>query len=217
MNTYQGEEEQVQALKEWWKENGRAVIAGLVIGVAVIGGYRYWTNWQKSQAEQASMLYARVITAAANRDQQLASVDGQKIIEGYSGTPYAALTSLVLASLAVEKQDYAAAVAQLQWVLDNSGNDGFQYVARLRLARIMAAQGKVDDALNMLNKTDIPGFASLYNEARGDFFAQQGKTGDATDSYRRALSGSDINPQQRQSIEMKLNDLNVARAEGSKE
>lgn len=72
METYQTEEEQVQAIKDWWKANGRAVIAGLVIGIGAIAGYRYWTNYQTSQSQQASLIYAQVIASAASADSSKA-------------------------------------------------------------------------------------------------------------------------------------------------
>ena len=36
------EEEQVERLKAWLKENGLSIVFGIVIGVGGIGGYNYW-------------------------------------------------------------------------------------------------------------------------------------------------------------------------------
>ena len=207
METYQTEDEQVQAIKQWWKENGRSVIAGLIIGIGAIVGYRYWTHYQTSQAEQASMIYAEVIASAANADNQTAFEQGQNLISNYSGTPYADLTALALAELALAKSDYATAATQLRWLLDNSGDAGLQHVARLRLARVLAADNKPDLALSLLNETDTTGFTTLYQEARGDILQQQGKTTEAAAEYNRALADIDMNPQRQRILEMKVNDL----------
>jgi predicted negative regulator of RcsB-dependent stress response len=212
--TYQNEEEQVQALKDWVKENGRAVIAGLVIGVALIGGYRYWNNWQKTQSEQASLLYVQVMTAVVSNDQKQAATVGQQMIENYSGTPYAALSAMLLAGLATQQQDYPAAVARLQWVLDNSSDEGFQHVARLRLARVLVAEGKLDEALALLNKPEVAGFASLNFELRGDVLAQQNKAEAAATAYRKALADLKMDAQRRKLLEMKLNSLVVKTTAG---
>ena len=144
METYQTEDEQVQAIKDWWKENGRSVIAGLIIGIAAIAGYRYWSHYQTTQSEQASMIYAQVIASAANADNEKAFEQGQNLITNYSGTPYASLTALTLSKLALDKSDYTSAAAQLRWILDNSGDAGLQHVARLRLVRVVAAENKPD-------------------------------------------------------------------------
>jgi predicted negative regulator of RcsB-dependent stress response len=210
VDTYQTEDEQVQAIKDWWKENGRAVIAGLIIGIGAIAGYRYWTNYQTTQAEQASLIYAQVIASAANADNVRAFEQGKSLISDYSGTPYAALSALTLSKLALDNTDYSTAAAQLRWVIDNSSDDGLKHVARLRLARVFAAQDKPDLAISLLNETDTSGFTTLYQETRGDIFVQLGKTVEARDEYRKALEDLEMNPQRRRVLEMKMNDLAVA-------
>jgi len=210
VDTYQTEEEQVQAIKDWWKENSRAIIAGLIIGIGSITGYRYWTNYQTTQSEQASLIYAQVIVSAANADSSKAFEQGKSLISDYSGTPYAALSALTLSKLALDKSDYPTAAAQLRWVIDNSGDDGLKHVARLRLARVLAAQDKPDLAISLLNEVDTSGFTTLYQETRGDIFVQQGKTVEARNEYRKALEDLEMNPQRRRTLEMKMNDLAVA-------
>lgn len=210
METYQTEEEQVQAIKDWWKANGRAVIAGLVIGIGAIAGYRYWTNYQTSQSQQASLIYAQVIASAASADSSKAFEQGKSLISDYSRTPYAALTALTLSKLALDNADYATAAAQLRWIIDNSGDEGLTHVARLRLARVLAAQDKPDLAISLLNVSDTSGFTTLYQETRGDIFVQQGKSGEAVVEYQKALQDVEMNPQRRRTLEMKMNDLAVA-------
>jgi predicted negative regulator of RcsB-dependent stress response len=209
VETYQTEDEQVQAIKDWWKENGRSVIAGLIIGIAAIVGYRYWSHYQTTQSEQASMIYAQVIASAANADNEKAFEQGQNLITNYSGTPYASLTALSLSKLALNKSDYTTAAAQLRWVLDNSGDAGLQHVARLRLARVLAAENKPDLALSLLNESDTSGFTTLYQETRGDILLQQGKVEEAVAEYSKTLVDLEMNPQRRRILEMKLNDLAV--------
>ena len=210
MDTYQSEDEQVQAIKDWWKENGRAVIAGLIIGIGAIGGYRYWTNYQATQSEQASLMYAQVMTSAANADSVKAFEQGKSLISDYSGTPYAALTALALSKLAMDDGDYTTAAAQLRWVIDHSHDDGLKHLARLRLARVLAAEDKPDLAISLLTETDTNGFTTLYQETRGDILVQQGKTTEARVEYRKALEDLEMNPQRRRTLEMKMNDLAVA-------
>ena len=210
METYKTEEEQVQAIKDWWKANGRAVIAGLIIGIGAIAGYRYWTNYQTSQSQQASLIYAQVIASAASADSTKAFEQGKSLISDYSGTPYAALTALTLSKLALDNADYATAAAQLRWIIDNSGDEGLTHVARLRLARVLAAQDKPDLAISLLNEADTSGFTTLYQETRGDIFVQLGKSREAVAEYHKALQDVEMNPQRRRTLEMKMNDLAVA-------
>ncbi len=206
---YQTEEEQVQAIKDWWKENGKAVIAGLVIGLGAIGGWRWWTDHQKTQSEQASLIYAQVIDAAARGAVEQATTEGQKILEQYDGTPYATLTALLLARTAADRQDYATAAARLQWVIERGADEGFRHLARLRLARVRLQQDQPDAALALLDKP-APGFEALQNEVRGDIYRAQAKPALAAAEYRKALLDGDLNRELRQQIEMKLNEVAAA-------
>lgn len=215
MERYQTEEQQVQAIKDWWKANGRSVIAGLIIGFGAIGGYRYWTQYQTTQSEQAALIYAQVVSSvAANADNEKAFEQGQNLITNYSGTPYAGLAALSLAKLALGKSDYTTAATQLRWILDNSSDAGLQHVARLRLARVLAADNKPDMALSLLNQTDTSGFTTLYQEARGDILFQQGKTNEAAAEYNKALADLEMNPERRRILEMKYNDLAATSRKG---
>ena len=207
MEKYQTEEQQVQAIKDWWKANGRSVIAGLLIGFGAIGGYRYWTQYQTTQSEQASLIYVQVVASVANADSETAFQQGQNLITNYSGTPYAGLAALSLAKLALDKSDNTTAATQLRWILDNSSDAGLQHIARVRLARVLAADNKPDLALSLLNETDTSGFTTLYQEARGDILFQQGKTNEAAAEYNKALADLEMNPERRRILEMKYNDL----------
>ena len=42
MSEYQTDEEKVEAIRKWWRENGTAVVAGLVLGLAGLIGWQYW-------------------------------------------------------------------------------------------------------------------------------------------------------------------------------
>ncbi len=212
---YQTEEEQVQAIKDWWKENGKAVIAGLLIGLGAIGGWRWWVDHQKTRSEQASLIYAQVIDAAARGAVDEATRDGQQILEQYAGTPYATLTALLLARSAVEKGDVATAAVRLQWVIDNGIDDGFRTLARLRLARVRLQQGQPEAALSLLGKGPEPGFATLFSEVRGDAYRAQDKPALAAAEYRKALLDGKLNGELRRQIEMKLNEVAAAAGEAA--
>lgn len=207
METYQTEEEQIQAIKDWWKENGRSIILGLIIGLAAIGGYRYWTNYVQTQSEQASVLYANVLDAATAKNNEVALTTGKEIIEKYASTPYAPLTALILARQAVDNKDFASAEAQLNWVVAHASEEGIQQIARIRLSRVLATQNKMDEALAIIANSSVSGFDVLVSELRGDIYLQQNNKSKAAAEYRKALSDSSLNPQRRQILQMKLDDL----------
>ena len=51
------EDQQLEELKKWWKENGSSIITGVVLGLAILFGARAWFAWQERTAQQASAVY----------------------------------------------------------------------------------------------------------------------------------------------------------------
>ena len=70
MADYETEEQQVEALKNWWKENGTAVITGAALGIAALSGWRGWEWYQEKQAKEASDMFANVQEAVIKNDAE---------------------------------------------------------------------------------------------------------------------------------------------------
>ena len=210
MEIHRTEEEQVEAIKNWWKENGTSVVIGVALGIAAIFGVRYWFDYQKAQAQQASALYAEVLASMAS-DKQKSDSLASEIATNYSSTPYASLTALSLAKVKVEDKDYQGAQAYLQWVLDNGTDEGFQHVARIRMARLFIQQKMLDEAEKLIKGISSAGFDTEYAELRGDIFLSNGKLTQAEENYRLAQAGLQPSSQRSQFLQMKIDDLVVAK------
>lgn len=208
MEIHRTEEEQVEAIKDWWKENGTSIVVGVALGIAAIFGVRYWFDYQKAQAQQASALYAGVLASLASDKQKSESL-ASDMAANYSSTPYASLTALSLAKLKVEDKDYQGAQTYLQWVLDNGTDEGFQHVARIRLARLLIEDNKLDKAENLIKAISAAGFNSEYAELRGDIFLSKKELTQAAENYRLALVGLQPSSQRNQLLQMKIDDLIV--------
>lgn len=210
--SYASDEEQLEAIKRWWAENGRAVIAGVVIAIGGVAGWHQWNSYQQARAEQASAAYLsfleQVETAAAEAVEQ-----GRSLIDDYASTPYATLTAFWLARHQAQQGEHEAAAEHLRWVLDNSGNDGMRHIARLRLGRLLLGAGQHEEALAVLRTRGEAGFGSQYQELRGDIHAARGERDAAVSAYRNALKDNDISSQRRSIIQLKLGDLGAAAEE----
>lgn len=206
MDIHRTEEEQVEAIKNWWKENGTSVVVGVAFGIAAIFGVRYWVDYQKAQAEQASALYAEVLANLPGNSQKSESLASQ-VAANYASTPYASLTALSLAKSKVEAKDYPGAQSYLQWVLDNGKDDGFKHVARIRLARILIQNKQNEQAEKLINGVSAAGFDSEYAEIRGDIFHSNAELTQAAEHYRLALSGLQASSLRYQFLQMKIDDL----------
>lgn len=190
---YVSEEEQVESIKKWLKANSGAIVAGIVIGLAVIFGWQYWTAYQAEQAEQASLQYQTLTRAIEDTAVAKARQQGQVLVEEFPTSPYAALAALWLAKLAVDEGDNAAALEQLQWVIEHASQDELKDIARLRLVRVLLAEGRLDDAEVRLEQVSNPSFTAELEELKGDLYLKRNdplKARAAYEAARTALGSS---------------------------
>jgi predicted negative regulator of RcsB-dependent stress response len=207
MTDHLTDDEQVERIKQWWKENGVAVITGIVIGLAGVVGVRYWFNYQEQQAVEASRLYSTYMTAVEKKDSDKATQDSQQLKKDYAGTSYAALAAMQQAGQNIEQGNLDAAAANLQWAVDHPGHDAIAHLARIRLANVLIVQNKYAEALQLIKDVKEPAFDARYAELRGDIYAAQDKKAQARSEYETALASNDITGKQREFVAMKLNDL----------
>lgn len=181
MTDYKTDDEKVEELKAWWKENGTSVIAGVALAIAGLFGWEYWKDYKTRSAEAASALYAGM----KDNPAQL-----QALQSDYPSTPYASIASLKAAQQHAEKGEYEPAAAALRWVIDN-GNEDYKPLASLRLARTLLAMNKPDEALQLVEQEYPAAWESVVTELKGDVYTAQNKPAEAREAYDRALLTSD--------------------------
>lgn len=202
------DEEQVEKLKKWWQENGRSVIAGVVIGVGGLFGYRYWVDYQNRVAEEASLHFDEMVQALQSNDNETAVSHADSLLADYGRSEYAVMARLALARLHVAKGEFDKAGEQLQQVVGTVDNQPLGYLARKRLAAVQLQMSKTDQALSTLS-VDFPAeFSAGIEELRGDIYTQQGKVSEAADAYRKALRASP-GPANSEFLQQKLDDLGL--------
>ena len=206
VDVYNTEEEQVQAIKQWWKDNATSLIAGIVIGVLVLGGYKFWTESKQNQAQQASVLYSEVLSS--NKDKVKIT---ETLKAEFSSTPYAALAALLIAKDNVIANEVDNAISQLKWVVDNSNDSGIQHIAQQRLARLYLSQNNIEAAATLIKGVKAGGFSATYNELRGDINLAKKMPVQAKENYRLALASLPQGDQRYAIIKMKLDDLTQAK------
>lgn len=217
------DDDQAQQLKDWWKQNWQPVLLGLGISVGGVMGYNAWQSHNHAQAELASGHYEQLRQSLASGNLEAATEARQTLADEYSGSPYAAQAALALAQHYVQADDLITAGAQLQWVVDNAGDDKLVQIARLRLARVKWASGANEEALQLLNTDDSGAFASLFAELRGDILLSQGEMSAARDAYQAAMDAamqSDAAASaaiSRPTLQRKLDDLAAATDEPTAE
>lgn len=192
MEQYRTEEEQVEALRRWWDENGRSTLVAIVL---VLAGTFAWQGWQRYDAQRtasASDLYQQMLEAAALAQEGAATAApvsqlATQLRRDFAGTSYAQFAALHQARVAVIAGDLEAAEADLRWVLGKAdGGSETALVAQLRLARVVAAQGNVEQALALLAPEAMGKYQAAAAMARGDVLAGAGRAEEALAAYREA-------------------------------
>lgn len=208
MEVYNSDDEQVEALKKWWNENGKSIIAGVILGLGAIFGWRAWQDYSRQQAEAASVLYQNLFEIIADDDKSdEIRVISDKIVDDYGATAFAVFTKLTQAKLAVEADDYEAATNHLRWALENNKEVSIEHLIRLRLARTLFSLQQFDEALTLLDINDKGEFSADYNETKGDILKLKGDVEAARASYQLAMIKKRAANLDISILEIKLDDL----------
>lgn len=208
MAIYDSEEEQLEALKGWWKENGTSTIVGVVLGAALITGWNFWRSHKQEKSAQASNLYSQLVKAVESNNQNSIEQLGKQLHDEFTDSEYAAYNGLLLAKLKVQKGDLAGAKAILQEIAAQS-NKELSHIARIRLVRLMLATGEYEQGLQLINEVDPAsesGFSASYDELTGDLYAALDRLDEARTAYQNALNNGAQSPL----LRIKIDDLTAA-------
>ena len=201
MEAYETEEQQVEAIKSWWKENGKAVVVGGVVGIGAILGWKYYQSAQVEAQDAASMSYEKTLTVLQASGAEAAE-STQVFITANAKSEYAVLAALQLAKIQVDAGQLDAALEQLNWVASNSKDESLIATAQVRVARIQAQQEQFDAALSTLANVKSTSWSARVAEVKGDIALEQGDIATARTAYTEALQAG-----MNQAVQMKLDDL----------
>ena len=204
MSEHQTEEQQVEAIKAFWHDNGNAIIAGLVLGFAGFIGYGYYKEDKLAQEINTSESYQEVVELAAT-DEKAYREAGEKFIKENSNSSYSALTALALAKEASTHKDWPQVEKYLKKAIDTASNEGIKAIATIRLARVQIELAQYDNALSTLSSTLPDSFKSSSEEIKGDAYLKQEKVDLARNAYQAAIDALEnaSNP----ALQMKLDNL----------
>lgn len=201
------EQEQLDALKTWWKDNRKWLLATLAAVLVAYAALTYWKSYQGKQAAEASTLYAEVLKQVASNDPKRINDSVAALVAKYSSTAYAPRAQLLAVQANMQAKDFALAKSQLEWVISHASEGGLQDTARLKLSSILLDEKKYDEAMKLLDATHPEAFVGLYADLKGDVLAAQGKTAEARAAYKMALEKMDGKSAYRNLIQLKLDGL----------
>ncbi|HKS13704.1 MAG TPA: tetratricopeptide repeat protein [Pseudomonas sp.] len=183
-------DEELVAVKDWWERNGKPLLTGALLAAVVVLGWQGWQKYQNNQSQGASSLYQALLETSLTPSGQpdtgkVAELSG-KLKSEYGGTAYAQYASLFVAKVAVDSNKLDDAAAELKGVMDKPADATLAEISRQRLARVLAAQDKADEALKLLDGDTEKAFLSSREELKGDLLVQLGRTDDAQGAYEKA-------------------------------
>ena len=212
MEVYTTEEEQIAAIKKWWKENWLSLFGGVLIGVGILFGGKYWINSKNFHTESASVEYEAMIQSLARNQLEESANRAATLLGQYADTPYAGLAALTMAKIKTDKDDLVTAKSHLRWAIDNVKQPEVKTEAQIRLSRILLAEGNLDEALQQISNIQLSPYKAEIEELKGDIYVAKGDAASARTAYTIALaeldqSTSSAAPRVRNFVQIKLDDL----------
>jgi len=216
MEIYDTEEEQVAAIKRWWKENGVSTIVGIVVGIIIIVGWNFWQSSQKDKSLQASAMYAQLQASIAKEDYDSSEKITERISQQYGSTAYASYADLMLAKIKVQQGDLQAAKTILEKQMKSAGSVELRNIARIRLIKLLQASNENEKGLQLIAEVDpstSQGFSASYDELTGDLYVALDRLGEARTAYKSAVRSGSQSPL----LQFKLDDITAAEVLSNKE
>lgn len=204
MEVYSTENEQVDALRRFFAQNGKALVVGVIIGIGALAGWRYWSTHQDGNHRENSEAYQRV-TESLDASKPATLAAAAKFATENSST-YGALTSLDLAKQYVDSKQLDKAATVLQDGLKNTEDANLQSVLNLRLARVQLEQKKPDDVLKTLDAIKGDAWTAIVADVRGEALLSKGDTKGARDAWSKGIA-SDASSALKEMLQMKMNNL----------
>ena len=199
MSDYRSDDEQIEALKNWWKDNGTSILTTLAIAMALMFGWRTWQDSQQAQMDSGSLAYQELLESVMalesdSDDIKIATVDfmAESLKESHPGSGYSYFAAFFKAKQAIGDSDFAGAEEELRWVLTHKPIHEIELVAELRLAKVLFAQDKVDEAMLLLDRANVGAFSHMFLELKGDMLIDRGDYQGAFDAYTLAEAESGL-------------------------
>jgi predicted negative regulator of RcsB-dependent stress response len=180
------EQEQVDELKALWKKYGAYITRGVIAFFVLYGLFQGWGYYQTKQSLGASELYQSIVVLDEKNTKDILE-KSQKLMDDYSGTPYAGRAAILFAKASYLDGNKDKAKEKLEWATSHAKESATESIALIQLGQILVEEKKYEDALKRVNDVDNEGYLGLSNDLKGDILNAMGKKEDAKKAYQEAL------------------------------
>jgi predicted negative regulator of RcsB-dependent stress response len=202
------EQEQLDEFKAWWKKNGKMATNLVLALVVAYAAWQFYGYYQNKKAVEASSLFQTLVVNDLSKTAEI-KAQSAKLMEDFSGTPYAGRAAVFAAKANFAANDSKSAKAQLEWAIKNAKESAVKAIAGLQLAEILYDEKSYDEASKVLAAISDKGFEGLKANLQGDVLLAQGKQAEAKKSYQTALENLDEQGKLHQYTQQKLESLGV--------
>ncbi len=202
------EQEQLDEFKAWWKKNGSMAINLILAALVAYSAWQGYHYFQNKKAVEASSLYQALVVTAPAKTAEI-KAQAAKLMEDFSGTPYAGRAAVFAAKSNFAANDSKSAKAQLEWAIKNAAEGAVKAIASLQLAGILYEEKNYDAALKVLADDKDKGYDGLKDDLKGDIFLAQGKRAEAKKAYESALTNLNTQGKLQRFTQQKLESLGV--------
>jgi predicted negative regulator of RcsB-dependent stress response len=202
------EQEQLDEFKVWWKKNGNMAINLVLAGLIAYAAWQGYHYFQNKKAVEASTIYQALVTTEPAKTAEI-KAQSAKLMEDFSGTPYAGRAAVFVAKANFAANDSKSAKSQLEWATKNAKESAVKAIASLQLAGILYEEKNYDGALKVLADDKDKGFDGLKDDLKGDILMAQGKRAEAKKAYKSALINLNTQGRLQQYTQQKLESLGV--------
>jgi len=185
------EEEQLEAISQWWQENRTSVIAAVVLTLGGTIGWSQYEDYTSDKAVVAANAYDELLQERESGEaaEELALISAG-LRDTHSGEAFAEFASLQVAAAAVQAGDLVLARGELESVMASVELDStLGQLVQLRLARVMAASGDEAGAVAILEQGSSS-FPASYAQALGDIHLAAGREAEALLAYQSSQTES---------------------------
>ncbi len=198
--------EQSERVRQWIKENGAAIVMGVVLAIGGLYGWKFWQNYQTETRIEVAAEYQGLVVALDQNLFDQAYSHFEVINTDFPKSTYNSLAHLMIAAARLNQGQPDLAESLYRETLKSGGtSDGFvQVIAAERLARLLLNKGDIDAAEEVLNAySDNQIFAARIAEVRGDILTAKGDVAGARAAYQEALDAMAAGTGDRRILELK--------------
>lgn len=212
MDDHLTDRQRAEQIRVWLSDNGWSLLAGLVLGLAALFGWRQWDGYRTTEAEEASAIYEELLASIRVERTSAAEELAAQIASKYGSTPYVDQARLAMAKLKLDRSLPEEAAQYLKQVVDHPSSAEIGHIARLRLGRVLVQQEKYEEALEVLEPPQNSAFAPRFHDVRGDAYHAMGRLDEARSEYAAALTGNEESMVDQAFVQAKLDALSAGTA-----